>query len=169
MANPWFRMYNDFLDDPKLISLAFEDQRHYIWILILKNIGVLDSTQDQQLLNRIVAQRLWIEYSDIEEVKDRLISSGLITKSWQPTEWKECKNDRPPANEWRELRITVFDRDNYTCTYCGARGVKLECDHIHPVSRGGGHDLDNLTTACFSCNRSKRDKTIEEWMEVNNG
>jgi len=70
---------------------------------------------------------------------------------------------RPPANEWRELRSEVFKRDDYTCTYCGERGGKLECDHIHPVSKGGGHDLENLTTACFPCNRSKAGKTLEEW------
>jgi len=72
-------------------------------------------------------------------------------------------NCRPPANEWRVLRTAVFARDNYTCTYCGERGKKLECDHIIPVAKGGSHDLGNLTTACKACNQSKRDKTLEEW------
>jgi hypothetical protein len=70
---------------------------------------------------------------------------------------------RPPAHEWVVIRGEVFERDNYTCTYCGAHGVALECDHIVPVAKGGTHDPDNLTTACRSCNRSKRDKLIEEW------
>lgn len=72
-------------------------------------------------------------------------------------------NCRPPAHEWKELRKTVFARDDYTCAYCGERGGKLECGHIMPVSRGGEHVLENLTTACFKCNRSKRDKTVSEW------
>lgn len=70
---------------------------------------------------------------------------------------------RPAANEWAEIRARIFERDDYTCQYCGARGGRLECDHIHPVSRGGSHDDDNLATACFRCNRSKRDKTLDEW------
>ena len=70
---------------------------------------------------------------------------------------------RVNAAEWSIIRSQVFDRDNYTCTYCGERGGRLECDHIHPHSRGGSDDLENLTTACFACNRSKRDKTLEEW------
>jgi len=70
---------------------------------------------------------------------------------------------RVNAREWYEIRSQVFERDNYTCTYCGERGGKLECDHIHPFSRGGSDALDNLTTSCFSCNRSKRDKTLAEW------
>lgn len=71
---------------------------------------------------------------------------------------------RPPANEWRMLRETVFERDDYTCRYCGERGGRLECDHVQPVARGGSHLLSNLVTACFSCNRSKRDKTLAEWL-----
>jgi hypothetical protein len=71
--------------------------------------------------------------------------------------------DRTSASEWYEIRSQVFARDDYTCTYCGERGGKLECDHIHPFSRGGSDSLENLTTSCFSCNRSKRDKTLAEW------
>jgi hypothetical protein len=70
---------------------------------------------------------------------------------------------RVNAADWAEIRAEVFERDNYTCTYCGDRGGKLECDHIHPHSKGGADDLSNLTTACFACNRSKRDKTLAEW------
>lgn len=72
---------------------------------------------------------------------------------------------RPSGPEWARLRTEVFERDDYTCTYCGERGGRLECDHIVPVSRGGEHELENLTTACFRCNRSKRNKLVEEWLQ----
>lgn len=82
--------------------------------------------------------------------------------AWDKRQVKDEK-DRPSAEVWANIRSLVFERDDYTCQYCGARGVKLECDHILPVSRGGGHGLDNLATSCFACNRSKRAKTLEEW------
>jgi hypothetical protein len=72
--------------------------------------------------------------------------------------------DRTRGDRWMRLRRLIFERDNYTCQYCGARGVRLECDHVHPVSRGGLDHPSNLVTACFSCNRSKRDKLIGEWV-----
>lgn len=72
-------------------------------------------------------------------------------------------NLRPPMCEWIKIRERIFRRDNYTCAYCGIRGVALECDHIVPLSRGGPNSDDNLTTACRRCNQSKRDKTVEEW------
>ena len=67
------------------------------------------------------------------------------------------------SREWSALRAHVFKRDDYKCAYCGARGLRLECDHVIPASRGGSDDLDNLTTACRPCNRSKRDKLLSEW------
>lgn len=67
------------------------------------------------------------------------------------------------SREWKEIRARIFLRDDFTCSYCGARGGRLECDHIVPVSRGGATTEENLTTACFPCNRAKRDKTVEEW------
>lgn len=67
------------------------------------------------------------------------------------------------TEEWAALRIAVFTRDNFTCTYCGAREVRLECDHIVPVIRGGKSVEENLTTACKPCNRSKGAKLLEAW------
>lgn len=72
---------------------------------------------------------------------------------------------RPCPSVWKKVREAIFKRDNYTCRYCGSYGVKLECDHVIPVSRGGSHEDSNLVTACFKCNRSKRDKLIEEWRQ----
>lgn len=72
-------------------------------------------------------------------------------------------NIRLDSSNWAELREIVFDRDNYTCKYCGQIGGKLECDHIVPISKGGSNKLSNLTTACLKCNRSKRNKNISEW------
>lgn len=70
---------------------------------------------------------------------------------------------RPGQTEWAALRNEIFKRDDYTCRYCGERGKRLECDHVFPVSRGGTHAVENLVTACFVCNRSKRNKTLDEW------
>ncbi len=56
-----------------------------------------------------------------------------------------------------ELRRAVFERDNYTCQYCGCSGneADLEIEHIIPISKGGNDDIRNLATACKTCNRTK--------------
>lgn len=61
------------------------------------------------------------------------------------------------------LRYEVFERDNYTCIYCGGQGETL--DHFYPESLGGEWSYENLVTSCHPCNIIKSDiifNTIEE-------
>ena len=64
----------------------------------------------------------------------------------------------------KSVRFEVFKRDSFKCQYCGksAPDVVLEVDHIIPVSKGGDNDISNLITACFNCNRGKRDKKLTD-------
>lgn len=64
---------------------------------------------------------------------------------------------------WREIRLRILERDAWQCQYCGGTD-DLTCDHIMPLARGGSNHDDNLTAACRSCNSSKSDKTLEEWL-----
>lgn len=70
------------------------------------------------------------------------------------------KKPRTPIGKKR--RFDVFDRDKFTCQYCGrtSEEVTLEIDHIIPVSKGGGNEPENLRTSCRDCNRGKRDSEI---------
>lgn len=64
-------------------------------------------------------------------------------------------------------RFRIFERDNFACKYCGAKApdVTLEVDHVHPRAAGGTDHEDNLVTACWACNRGKRDLVLEhEWV-----
>lgn len=59
------------------------------------------------------------------------------------------------------IRFQVLKRDDYRCQMCGATaqdGAKLEIDHIHPVSKGGGNEPSNLQVLCRDCNAGKRDQ-----------
>jgi len=60
------------------------------------------------------------------------------------------------------LRYDVLKRDEFACQICGASykndGVKLEVDHVIPVSKGGKTELENLQTLCERCNRGKSNK-----------
>ena len=56
------------------------------------------------------------------------------------------------------LRFAVLRRDGFRCAYCGRgepESVKLHIDHIVPVARGGRTELENLVTACATCNLGK--------------
>ncbi|MEN8614503.1 HNH endonuclease [Dehalogenimonas sp. THU2] len=59
-------------------------------------------------------------------------------------------------------RIGIFQRDDFTCQYCGKRTQPLTIDHIMPRFQGGGHSWDNLVAACMPCNRHKAGRTPEQ-------
>lgn len=48
------------------------------------------------------------------------------------------------------------------CVYCGKSGGTV--DHIVSVFDGGDDSVDNLAGACRSCNSSKRDKSLLEFL-----
>lgn len=60
-----------------------------------------------------------------------------------------------PGRRW-----AVLKRDGRRCVVCGraaGKRVRLEVDHIVPVSKGGGDEMGNLRTLCGECNRGKSD------------
>ena len=62
------------------------------------------------------------------------------------------------------LRGKVFERDDWTCRYCGIRVTSetATLDHIIPVSKGGQGTSENLATCCMMCNSIKSGRTYEE-------
>ena len=64
----------------------------------------------------------------------------------------------PTEPLWTPPSDKVLERDNYTCVYCGFDGrlfdnwMQLSWDHLLPTSQGGKDELENLATACLSCN-----------------
>lgn len=65
-------------------------------------------------------------------------------------------------------RFRVLARDGFRCRYCGAgsHSVELHVDHVHPRSRGGSDDEDNLVTACRTCNLGKSARLLPPPMGI---
>lgn len=59
-------------------------------------------------------------------------------------------------------RKNLMHRDKYTCQYCGKKGHDLTIDHIHPKSRGGKDEWENVVVACVRCNVGKGNRTPDE-------
>lgn len=52
------------------------------------------------------------------------------------------------------------------CTYCKRYTLESQrtADHVISLNKGGEHSPENLVMACVSCNSSKQDKDLEEWL-----
>jgi len=82
--------------------------------------------------------------------------------------------DKLPKRTVAFSRKNIFERDKYTCQYCGTRPPSkraalkwmedkaLTFDHVIPRSQGGRTTWDNIVTCCHTCNAKKSNRTPRE-------
>ena len=60
--------------------------------------------------------------------------------------------------QWKEVKKSFND----SCAFCFRKEpeVKITEDHIHPLSKGGNDDIENIQPLCMACNRWKSAKII---------
>ncbi|MGW0595360.1 RNA-guided endonuclease IscB [Streptosporangium sp. NPDC002607] len=80
----------------------------------------------------------------------------------KPLEGVEYQQGTLAGYEVREYLLAKWGR---ACAYCGASGVPLNLDHIHPRSRGGSERVSNLTLACIGCNQAKNATPVQEFLK----
>jgi hypothetical protein len=75
------------------------------------------------------------------------------------------------GNAKPELIEAKWEASDKTCCLCGdpidntlppRHPMSRTLEHLIPIVRGGRHDMDNIAFAHYSCNASKKDKTLEE-------
>lgn len=65
-------------------------------------------------------------------------------------------------NDIAAIRRRLSDRCRYCNTALNGGG---EIEHMTPISRSGSHWPQNLTLACFQCNKEKHGKTEAEYVK----
>lgn len=70
------------------------------------------------------------------------------------------KEELLTLEQWRDIE----EQFDYSCAYCGRKMERLTIDHITPLSQRGMHSKENIVPACRSCNSSKRERTLLQWM-----
>jgi len=56
---------------------------------------------------------------------------------------------------------------NYCCYWCNSPlGERFDIEHIKAFARGGKNAADNIVVSCRSCNSSKGQRTLDQWLLV---
>lgn len=103
--------------------------------------------------------------ANIQAVRDWQLANPEKTAMYK----KNNKYKRREVTDTSALRsadlLAWADKQLKICSYCGI-GCKndYQIDHIEPLSKGGAHELSNLTIACPTCNREKSDTSLLIWL-----
>ena len=96
----------------------------------------------------------------------RLCPECFVHMGWEPKPSDAPRRRKPIPSG---LRFRCFERDGYRCAYCGRHreqlddGEYLVADHVTPVADDGPTDLDNLVSACNTCNEGKSASTTRRF------
>lgn len=93
---------------------------------------------------------------------ERVAFDTHLMAAGRPLEGAEYRHGTLQGTEVREYLLAKWGR---ACAYCGASGVPLNIDHIHPRSRGGSDRITNLTVACIPCNQTKNNAPVEDFLK----
>jgi hypothetical protein len=154
----WFNPYSSGDD-------GLEECRNDVSHVILKIDALGQSVplrqQKRSITNRTVRGNRWFDSGIVSRAPSRLMERYKSDEAEQTENASGSKFRRTSIRAG--LRFDVLNRDKHTCQYCGGRApeVKLHVDHVVPYQKVRKHCIDNLVTACESCNLGKSNKEIK--------
>ena len=133
----------DLLNDIRFRQLPDARKAHLICLLLLsaRMNNLLPNSPVK--LERLIGAT---EPLDLSAFADFVDFTAMENPSWRD----RVANRRVPDS----MRAAVLVRDGGRCRRC-RRSIKLEMDHIIPVSKGGKTEESNLQILCRRCNRAK--------------
>lgn len=94
-------------------------------------------------------------YTKAERLARSKALKGSKSHLWRGGIYPKHKAIRKTV-EYKLWREAVFEKDRYTCIWCGYRGKKLQADHIKPFAYYPElrFAIDNGRTLCENCHKT---------------
>lgn len=173
----YFSHESEMRNDVKIKALRrkFSHTGYAVWNYLLEVLTDAEgfTIRWEELDIELYAADFDLDASELTEIVNYCIQINLLQLTGNKLSCRSLRAKKKPLPSVRlrkairkEVVKYILKRDNYTCTYCGCRGVKMEIDHIVPVSKGGTNDIGNLTTACGPCNRKKSNKPLMDFLKM---
>lgn len=101
------------------------------------------------------------EEPDVDSLPD---AAAIVLKTIRADIKKEIRQsiEGRRCAEYKEWRKKVYERDSYTCKYCGAKGVRLNAHHIKPyaIYINLRYSVPNGITLCEECHKLEHRKRV---------
>lgn len=108
MANSWFRMYAEWLDDAKVQMLTPEMQRHHVALLCLRCQQPTEKMTQAQ-----IAFRLRVDETFLQQIKAVFLKAGFIDENWAVINWNKRQfvsdSSTPRVQRFRERQALKRD------------------------------------------------------------
>jgi 5-methylcytosine-specific restriction endonuclease McrA len=105
--------------------------------------------------------------AQIREYQKSHPSEYRLTLEYRVTQKKRHARNRGASvlsltiEEW----ISVINKYDGCCAYCGEKLARVDMGHVIPISRGGQHTVENVVPCCGSCNSKKCNKLPDEYQQ----
>jgi len=130
--------------------LASKDTVHMVYF---PNEMNFDSKDINAVIPNIQEYEAIVRQMDLQEIE--LIDENTYKK----TVIRKSQRSMDQGVVWK-----VFARDNYTCRYCGTKGVPMTFDHIKLWEENGDTTEENGVCACRKCNKTRGNMDYEDWI-----
>lgn len=148
-------------------GISYRDTLIAVWYEILnlsalnEDIGILPYESDELafILNRkenIVKECIKFYLSNFMIKKEDCGYSIVDFGTDKKNKYIVCVFDKRTSQKYKDWRLAVLERDNYTCQLCGCTNTPLHAHHkrlwaYYPNDR---FDLDNGICLCATCHRN---------------
>jgi len=133
---PWFRLYSEIVDNYKIRCLSFEDRWHYVAIMACKNQGIMKGSGE--LLERALSVKLGLSFTELDDLKSRLLAVNLIDKNFTPISW----DDRQFRSDSSKERVAKYREKQRV-----SKGVTANVSYNPVTVTGQDTDTDKDTDA----------------------
>ncbi len=132
--------------------------RRAVGLLFLGHAQVVHADEEQNFFTHDVNS--WLEFSEQFDSAHAEVVRSISRQFRVPYIIVLSMFDRLPRKEVKFTRQNVFQRDDYTCQYCGVRHDTrdLNLDHVVPRDKGGKTTWENVVCSCIRCNTRKANK-----------